>query len=288
MGVFFTEVCRGYDFPRMPGEGVICRTVACAGLVLAAGVLAGGCNAPGHASTYVPPDSVLAREPLFFYPAGDHARRRGFVFIFGNDVSFWEAHQSLAYILSTNGYDAVGMDLKLWLDSLPTGVAARDSAVRAGIVPLVAASRHALDADSLPIILAGHSFGAEFALWMAREVPPPRLRGIVLMSPRGSGHLVVTADDRANKEAVGPGSFSTPGIVKGLPRRVRVALVRSQQDKFGIHDSAFIAAGGARLRRYIVPFAGHSMRDLTFAAIQVRRGVAFIMEGHGADESGSR
>ncbi|GAC1685137.1 MAG: hypothetical protein NVS9B3_03400 [Gemmatimonadaceae bacterium] len=260
----------------------------CLGTVAVAATVASGCTARGHASPVVPSDSALTRQPLFFYPAPDRARRKGFVFLVGNDVSFWDAHQALAYRLSNNGYDAVGLDLKLWLDSLPTGITERDSAVRAGIVPLVARARHSLGADTLPVVLAGHSFGAEFALWMAREVPPPRLKGVLLMSPRGSGHLIVTPDDRANKEAVGPGSFSTPGIVRELPAGLRVALVRSQQDKFRVHDRAFAEAGDGRFRRFFVPFAGHSMRDLTFAGIQVRRGMQFIMGAPGIGAVGAR
>ncbi|GAC1653522.1 MAG: hypothetical protein NVS4B3_16690 [Gemmatimonadaceae bacterium] len=241
------------------------------------------CTAREHASTFLPADAELREQPLFFYPARDASHRKAFIFLFGNDVAFWDAHQSLAYALSEKGFDVVGLDLKRWLDSLPTDVARRDSAVRAGIVPLVSRSRHALAADALPAILAGHSFGAEFALWMAEQVPPPHLRGVLLMSPRGSGHLIVTPEDRANREASGPGSFSTIDIVAALPRGVRIALIRSQQDKFRVHDSAFVAAGGERLRRYFVPFAGHSMRDLTLAGLQIDRGLSFVMAGRGIE-----
>ncbi|GAC1650218.1 MAG: hypothetical protein NVS4B3_08670 [Gemmatimonadaceae bacterium] len=233
----------------------------------------------GHPPTYRPRDTGLASEPLYFYPASDSTHRRAFLFYFGNDVGFWGAHERLAYRLSTEGYDVVGLDLRKWLGRLPTELPRRDSAVRAGLPPLIARARAELRDDALPLVLGGHSFGAEIAIWTAHEAPPERLVGVLAMSPRSTGHLIVVPEDLLNYEASGPGSFSTIQYVAQLPVALRVAVIRGEHDKFRKHDSAFVAAGGNRLNRYLVPWASHSMQGLTISGILIERGLGWIVAG---------
>ncbi|GAC1515565.1 MAG: hypothetical protein NVS1B4_06550 [Gemmatimonadaceae bacterium] len=235
-----------------------------------------GACAEGHPPTYRVRDPQLAREPLLFYPAKDSTQRRAVLFYFGNDVGFWGAHEKLAYRLSTEGYDVIGLDLKAWLARLPDGVARRDSAVRARILPLVARARTELNDDSLPLILGGHSFGAEMAIWTAHELPPPHLIGVLAMSPRSTGHLIVVPEDLMNHEPSGPGSFSTIQYVSQLRADLRVALVRGEHDKFRKHDSAFVAAGGPRLNRYFVPWASHSMQGLIISGFVIERALTWV------------
>ncbi|GAC1695079.1 MAG: hypothetical protein NVS9B3_13320 [Gemmatimonadaceae bacterium] len=241
----------------------------------------GGCT-KGHPPTYHARDPQLAHEPLYFYPAKDSAQRRAFVFYFGNDVGFWGAHEKLAYRLSTEGYDVVGLDLRTWLARLPGGVAPRDTAVRARLGPLIARTRAELHDDSLPLVLGGHSFGAEMAIWTAHEQPPPGLVGVLAMSPRSTGHLIVVPEDLMNHEPSGPGSYSTIQYVSQLRPDLRVAVVRGEHDKFRKHDSAFVAAGGARLNRYLVPWASHSMQGLTISGFLIERALTWVLTKPGS------
>jgi hypothetical protein len=242
--------------------------------------LVAACNNGDYAPKYHTTDSVLAAEPLYFYPAAGLStgeKPRAFIFFLGNDVAFWKPHQWLATRLSNDGYAVVGLDLKKWLDKLP-GEPKRDSAFRAGILPLLARARGELHADSLPLILGGHSFGAEVALYMARYTPPPHLVGVLALSTRSTGHLTVTIGDLTMHEASGPDSWSTIDIVRQLPDSIRVALIRGQRDQFVYHDSAFVAAGGTHLKRYLIPFAGHSLKDLLVQGPIVDRATKWILD----------
>src|SRR5882724_10118459 len=72
--------------------------------------------AKGHESTFVPADSSLRQQWLYFYSAQGPAKARGFVFFLGNDIAFWEPHQDLAMRLSAVGFNVVGLDIRKYLD----------------------------------------------------------------------------------------------------------------------------------------------------------------------------
>src|SRR5690242_17455007 len=127
--------------------------------------LVAGCES-GPKIPYVPRDAALRTEPLLFYPARDRPAR-AFVLFLGNDVGFWKPHEELAWRLAENGYDVVGLDVKKYLAQLPEDEPARDSSFDASIGPLIARARRELGADSLPVVVGGHSFGAEVAFWIA-------------------------------------------------------------------------------------------------------------------------
>jgi pimeloyl-ACP methyl ester carboxylesterase len=231
----------------------------------------------GPTVPYVPRDPSLRHQPLLFYAA--HARHpRAFVFFLGNDVGFWKPHEELAWRLAENGYDVVGLDIKQYLAGLPEQEPGRDSAFAASIGPLIDRTRAEMHADSLPLVLGGHSFGAEVAFWIALHRPSPRLMGVLALSPRGTGHLVVTPFDLMNYEASGPWSFSTIQATSEIAPNVRIALVRGVGDTFRRHDAAFIAAGGARLRYFSVPLAGHSLRKLIIAGPIIEHALDFLVE----------
>jgi pimeloyl-ACP methyl ester carboxylesterase len=242
------------------------RWIACGVIAIAAVVAAViyAQNEAGHVTDYRPRDPRLEREPLFYYPVRDTATARAFVFFLGNDIAFWGAHQQLAWRLSGDGYTVVGIDIRKYLDRLPDEPK-RDSAFGVAIGPLIARARHEMGADSLPLILAGHSFGAELAFWIARHHAPPGLIGVLSLNSRSTGHLFITTQDWLNKEASGPFSFSVVRAVGELDPAVRIALVRGAHDPFRRHDPEFMAAGGARIQRYEVPMAGHTLKKLILA-----------------------
>lgn len=254
-------------------------TAALGALALGALAALAGCR-QGHRTSYVPRDASLRGLPLYWYPAGDPAHPpRAIVFFFGNDVGFWQPHQDLAWRLAADGYAVVGLDVRRYLARLPMPVARRDSAFDSDIGPLIARARAELRADTLPLVLAGHSFGAEVAFHVALATPPPRLAGILAMSPRGSGHLVVTPQDLLNREPSGEGSWSNADVIRRLPPSVRIAIVRGRSDRFAKHDSAFLAAGGPRAQRWLVPFAGHSLKKLTIAGPMIEQAMAYLVAG---------
>lgn len=231
----------------------------------------------GHPSTYVAADSSLRKPWLFFYPARP-GPARAVVVLFGNDVSFWEPHQDLAWRLSGDANAVIGVDLRQFLATLPSAEPQRDSAFGVAIADLIARARHEVAADQLPLVIGGHSFGAELAFWVALHRPPPHLAGVLALNTRGSGHLYITPADWMNEEASGPWSFSTVDAARSIDPSVRIALVRGAKDRFQIHDSAFVAAGGARLRRYVIPMAAHSLSSMLLAGPLVSRAVRFLTD----------
>lgn len=231
----------------------------------------------GPTVPYVARDESLRGEPLFFYPAaGGHPR--ALILFLGNDVGFWKPHEELCWRLAENGYDVVGIDVKRYLARLPENEPARDSSFAATIGPLIARARAELHADSLPVVVGGHSFGAEVAFWIALHRPPPKLVGVLALSPRSTGHLIVTPFDLMNHEASGPWSFSTIRAATDIAPTVRIALVRGASDKFRRHDAAFVAAGGPRLRYFPIPFASHSLKKLLIAGPIIEHAVDFLIE----------
>ena len=225
--------------------------------------LAATACAPAAHSSYVARDSMLRRAPLYLYPSRDTARPpRALVFFFGNDVGFWKAHQELAEHLAADGYAVAGFDVKRWIGSLPDG-RQHDSAFAAGVDTILGHARHELQCDSAPVIIGGHSIGAEFALWTAAHAAPPGTIGVLAMGPGSRSHLEITAFDLTNaREPDGPDSFGIPDVVRAVPSGMRIALVRGQKDKFRFVDSSLTAAGGPRLHEWLVLFSGHSLKSL--------------------------
>jgi pimeloyl-ACP methyl ester carboxylesterase len=232
----------------------------------------------GPPPTYVPRDATLRRSSLLFYlPPRSEGPPRALIIFLGNDVGFWQPHQELAARLASAGFAVVGLDIREYLSKLPDGEPRRDRAFGDSIVPLIAAIQHEVG-DSLPVILGGHSFGAEVAFWIARNREPAHLRGVLAMSPRSSGHLFVTPADLANEEAHGVGAWSTIAAAHEIDPSVRIAIIRGAHDPFAAHDSAFVAAGGVRLHRFPVPLAGHSLKKLLIAGPIIVHAVGFLLE----------
>jgi len=240
-------------------------------------VTTAGCSGPQP--TYVPRDPELKKLPLSFYPVALPGPARAMVFFFGNDVGFWKPHQELAAYLSGQGYSVVGFDIRSFLAHLPEGHPQRDSAFSTRILPIIARARHEVGADSLPLVIFGHSLGAELALWTAAFAKPPRVVGVVAISPGLSSHLRVSASDLLmGAEPKGPDSFQVPAVVKAIDPVVRIAIVRGSQDKYRYADSGLTAAGGDRIQVFVVPFASHSLRRLILAKPIVRHAMGWIFE----------
>lgn len=251
------------------GEAARAGWCGCAILVLLA------CSGPQP--VYVPHDAALRNASLSFYPVRDAARPRAMLFFFGNDVGFWTPHQELASYLAGHGYSVVGLDMKPLLASLPDAEPARDSVFRTRIGELLSGARHELAADSVPLVVGGHSLGAEVALWTAANVRLPRLQGVLAMAPGGRSHLRVSWLDLANAgDPTGPESFSVPEQVTRLPGDARLAVIRGDHDKYGYADPAILAAGGSRVRRYMVPFASHSLKRILIAKVVVLDALGWI------------
>lgn len=240
----------------------------------------------GDQPTYVARDSTLRNAGLYLYPAVPQSRApRAFVFFFGNDIGFWRAHRQLAADLATQGYAVAGFDMVPFLHALPDGRAARDSAFRARISPLILSARRELvpPGSDVPIVLAGHSLGAEVALWTAAWAGLPHVVGVLALSPGSRSHLRVAASDvLMTSEPTGPESFAVADVVArvtGPPANERVAIVRGENDELKFADPALLAAGGARAKRFVVPLANHGLKQITFARYVVRRAIAWVMDG---------
>ncbi len=229
---------------------------------------------------YTPHDPKLAAFPLFFYPTIDSTNpAKAFIFFLGNDIGFWGAHQDLAKRLAGAGYDVVGFDVKAYFGKLPSDTLARASAFRDSVRVMIDLARHELHADSLPLIVGGHSIGAEIASWLARNVAPPNLAGLLLISPGARGHLSVSLADLAmSGEPTEPGSFSVAENISALPGSVRVALVRGTDDRYRSVDPELMKAGGTRMDRWPVLWGGHSMTNILLAGPFVERAVKWELQ----------
>jgi pimeloyl-ACP methyl ester carboxylesterase len=237
-----------------------------------------GCFRPSPAP-YTPHDPALATFPLFFYPSAVAGTPpSAFIFFIGNDIGFWGAHQELAKRLAGAGYDVVGLDVKAFFGRLPDDAAQRASMFRDSVAMMIALARHELSADSIPLVLGGHSLGAEIASWIAVNAPPPRLTSLLLISSRSRGHLRATLADIANRSApTEPGSYSVAENIAALPASVRVAIVRGTDDRFRSADSALLAAGGPRIDKWSVPWGGHSMSNILLAGPFVERALSWTL-----------
>lgn len=231
---------------------------------LTVALLAFGCTR-AH-SAYIPRDRTLAALPLYFYPNQTRRPLKATVFFFGNDIGFWEAHQRLAERLSAHGYSVIGFDVKKYLETLPAEPLARRGAVARELPLIIARAIHELDADASPLILAGHSFGADVALWSGAVARIPRVVGVLAISPTLRSHLRVTPLDLANaNEPTESGSFAAADEIRDMPAGIAIALVRGSGDKRRAMDPSLVAAGGGRVDYRVIPFAGHSLKSLTIA-----------------------
>lgn len=233
----------------------------------------------GEAPTRAASDPALRGQPIFLYAAADSTRPpRAIVFFFGNDIGFWEAHRELATSLAKAQFAVAGFDMRPLLHSLPERGAARDSAFVAAITPLIAGARRELGGDSVPLIIAGHSLGAEVAIWTAAYACPDGVVAVLAMSPGSRSHLRVEWSDLLNgPEPTGDGSFSVAAAIAAVPADERVAIIRGSRDDYAHVDSALLAAGGSRAKRYMVPFAGHSMKQLLTASYETRRALDWLL-----------
>lgn len=253
------------------------RTV---GLTLALALVAIGAlvACPSARPPYHPHDRSLASLPLFFYPSRTTEPPSAVLVFFGNDVGFWKAHDELANRLAGDGYDVIGVDVKKYIDRLPSSPAARTRAFGPSIVSIITRAVAELHAQSLPLVIGGHSYGADLALWTAAHAPPPRLTGVLALSPTARSHFYVTMTDLANlKDPSEPGSFSIADQIRVLPSSLRVALLRGDGDRRRAIDSTLCAAGGGRVRYTVIPFAGHSLKSLTIAGPMIASALDWIV-----------
>jgi len=235
---------------------------------------------PAH-SAYVPRDPDLLKQPLYFYPSkGPLIHRKAGLFFLGNDLGFWEPHQRLAERLAASGYAVVGFDVKKFLDTLPDSSLLRDSVLAHEMPSLVARSMHELGADSLPIIIGGHSFGADLALWAEANARLPRVIGVLALGPTRRDHPTVSLSDEMNLgDPMEPGSFAVVDQIRNTPRNVHIALLRGASDKERKSDLDFIAAGGSRLSYTVIPFASHSLKSLIIAGPMIERALDRLVAG---------
>jgi pimeloyl-ACP methyl ester carboxylesterase len=233
------------------------------------------------APTHIVRDAALRDQPLFLYDAADRGRpARALIFFIGNDIGFWEPHRQLATSLANAQYDVAGFDMRPLLGSLPDCEAERDSAFAGAMDQIIARTRRELGDDSIPLIVAGHSIGAELAIWTAAHVAPHGMAGVLALSPGSRSHLRVSVSDiMIGPEPRGPDSFSVAQTVSEIPAGVRVAIVRGTRDSYARADSAILGSGGNRIDRFVVPFAGHSLKRLATASFETRRALDWLLSG---------
>jgi pimeloyl-ACP methyl ester carboxylesterase len=236
--------------------------------------------APAH-SAYIARDPELRREPLYFYPEhGGPRHPRAGVFFLGNDLGFWEAHQKLAERLASHGYAVVGFDVKKFLDGLPDSALLRDSVLVHEVPTLMKRSLHELGAESVPTVIAGHSFGADIALWLEANARLQGVVGVLALGPTRRDHPSVTIQDKLNAgDPTEPGSFAVVEQIRNIPPNVRIALLRGSSDKERKSDEEFVAAGGSRMSYTVIPFASHSLRSLIIAGPMVERALDQLLVG---------
>jgi pimeloyl-ACP methyl ester carboxylesterase len=236
--------------------------------------------APAH-SAYIPRDQELQRQPLYFYPEiGNLGHPKAGVFFLGNDLGFWKPHQKLAQRLAEHGYAVVGFDVKKYLDQFPDSASLRDSALVHDIPVLMRRSLHELGADSVPIVIAGHSFGADIALWIEAHAPLPGVVGVLALGPTKRDHPSVTIKDQMNAgEPTESGSFAVDEQIRNAPPGVRIAILRGASDKERKSDRDFIEAGGSRMTYTVIPFASHSLKSLVIAGPMIDRALDRLVAG---------
>ncbi len=236
-------------------------------------------------SHYHPRTTALRKAEITVYaPPVGYASPRAILVFFGNDMGFWAPHRRLAFSLSCDGYAVIGVDIRPVLANLPGDSSLRADAVRRRVRGIIAAGHAEFDgprADT-PLLLAGHSLGAELALWSAASVPVPSLTGVVAMSPGSRSHLRISASDLLmTGEPQEAGSFAVSDMVTRalhMHPNLRIVVVRGSNDPFKTADPALLAAGGPQIRVSGVPLAGHSMKQLSLAGIVFRRALDWLLE----------
>ena len=138
------------------------------------------------------------------------------------------------------GWTALGRDPE---NDIRRRGAIRDSAFITAIEPTIDRSRYELRADSTPLIIAGHSLGAEIATWTAAHTCQPRVA-----------------------DAIGE-----------VPGDEHIALIRGTKDKLTSADAALMAAGGDRIERFSVILAGHSLQGLSMAGFETHHAVVWLL-----------
>lgn len=235
----------------------------------------------------VPRPNHLVRDPslrahgvIIYTPRGNP---RALVLFFGNDVGFWRPHYALAADLASRGYAVAGVDIRPLLAALPEGHPVRDSSCVAVIRDLATRVQRELGLESVPVVIGGHSLGAELAVWTAAHAGVPGVVGVLALAPGSRSHLRVTASDiLMSAEPQGPDSYGVAdAIATASESRVRVAIVRGSSDKLGSADAGLLSAGPS-VRRFGVPFAGHSLRDITVARYVVRDAMDWLLDGREA------
>jgi len=128
-------------------------------------------------------------------------------------------------------------------------------------------------------VLAGHSFGADLALWTEANARLPGVVGILALGPTKRDHPTVTIRDEINSgEPTEPGSFAVVDQIRNTPRGVRIALMRGASDKERRSDRDFIAAGGSRLSYTIIPFASHSLKSLIIVGPMIEHALGDLLD----------
>jgi pimeloyl-ACP methyl ester carboxylesterase len=232
---------------------------------------------PVDRPSYSPHSSVLRSDDVYIYPP--RSALRGTIVFFGNDVGFWKPHQELADFLSRHGYAVIGYDLRRLLKSVAdSGVSSRDMIVGDTITTLIAASIDEFHGQRLPLLLLGHSLGAEVAIWAGAHITNPRPSGVVAMAPGSRGHLTITPRDYLSSAVPdGPDSFSMADLVRSLPRSMKVAIVRGASDGYGGGDPQIVAAGAGRVERFTIPFAGHSLKKILIARYVIEQAMDWVL-----------
>ena len=220
--------------------------------------------------------SLRARGVVIYTP---HGAPRALVLFFGNDVGFWRPHYALAADLASQGYAVAGVDIRPLLAALPEGHPVRDTTCAAAIRDIVSRVRAELAVGTVPVVIGGHSLGAELAAWAAAHAAVPGVVGVLALAPGSRSHLRVTASDiLMTAEPQGPDSYGVAeAMATATADRVRVAIVRGSNDKFRSADSVLLGAGPS-VRRFGVPFAGHSLRDITVARYVVRDAMGWLLD----------
>lgn len=258
----YARRCKWWSAARSP------RAAADASfLLLTASVVLFSLSCTQARSPHILHDKSLASLPLYFYPSADTAHApRATVFFFGNDVGFWKPHQTLAEKLSGEDFTVVGFDVTKYLKRLPTNLTLRDSVFAKDIPIIIVRSIHEMNAEKSPVILGGHSFGADVALWTAGATRIPGVVGVLALGPTERSHLTVTALDLANlSNPREPGSFSAQDAIRRIPSGLGIALLRGSHDRRRGIDSSLVAAGGGRVDYRVIPLAGHSLKSLIIA-----------------------
>lgn len=205
-------------------------------------------------------DPWLRAQPVTLYPAQHREATRLLLVLFGNDVGFWAPHRALAWHLSRRDVAVAGVDLRPLFHELPRDDGARRVALAAWLDTLVTHLRPELGTADASVVIGGHSLGAETAVW-AGSVSLGGVVGVLALSPGARSHLDVDAGDLANIDPRGPGSFAMTTAMARVSASRRIALLRGQRDRYARIDVDLLRAGGPRARRFLVAFAGHSLKS---------------------------